>query len=213
MISTKRCYKCHETKSLDEFHNRKTTKDGKDWLCKECSKKDSKIQYQKDIEKSREQSRKYSREHKDEIRKQRGHKSMYENKNCAQYLGIVIGERLCRHLFKNVQVMPTHNTGFDIICNKGEKIEIKTSCMCLEHGKYPYWGFNIGRNKIADFFILVAFDNIEDLNPIHLWMIPGSEINNNSGKSIRPSTVHKWNQWERSIEEIQLCCNELKEEK
>lgn len=212
MNPTKTCYKCHKTKFLDEFNNRKTTKDGKDWLCKKCSIENSKIQYQKHKEKNRERSRKYSREHKDEIRQQRGRLSMYENKSCAQWLGIVIGERLCKYLFKDVEVMPNRNKGFDIICNKGKKIDVKTACVTLGHGKYPQWGFNISRNTVADFFILIAFDNRTDLNPLHLWMIPGKELNGQTGTQISPSTIHKWNEWKRNIEDAQFCCTEMKGE-
>ena len=135
---------------------------------------------------------------------------MYENKLCSAYLGVVIAERLCRHLFKDVEIMPYGNTGYDIVCNKGKKIDVKASCMTLHHNKYLRWKFRIDHNTIADFFILVAFDNLTDLNPLHLWMIPGKEINNKSGKSIRPSTLHKWSQWERDINDAQLCCTEMK---
>ena len=138
---------------------------------------------------------------------------MYENKSCPIYLGIVIGERLCRHLFKDVEVMPYGNTGYDIICNKGKKIDVKTACIALQYNKYQYWNFDINYNTIADYFICVAFDNRTDLNPLHLWMIPGNEINFKSSKSIRPTTVHKWSQWERDINDAQICCTEMKKEK
>jgi hypothetical protein len=35
----KHCGKCDADKPLDEFHNNKTTKDGKAWVCKGCMKK------------------------------------------------------------------------------------------------------------------------------------------------------------------------------
>ncbi|MCK4668298.1 hypothetical protein KAU33_16215 [Candidatus Dependentiae bacterium] len=191
----KTCSKCNETKSFNEFYNCKSKKDGKQGICKSCNRK---------------RFKKYHQEHKDERRKRMGYQSMEENKSCSQYLGIVIAERLCRHLFKNVQVMPNNHSGFDIICNKGKLIDVKSAITTLSRGKYPQWAFTINYNKTADFFILVAFDNRKDLNPLHLWMIPGKEINNNSGKSIRPSTIHKWDKWERSIEEVQMCCADLR---
>ena len=135
---------------------------------------------------------------------------MYENKICSQYLGIVIGERLVRHLFKDVEVMPHGNTGYDFLCNKGKKIDVKTACNILQNKKHLHWKFKIKKNTTADFFICVAFDNRTDLNPLHMWMIPGKEINENSSKSIRPSTIHKWDKWKMEINNAQLCCNELK---
>ena len=137
---------------------------------------------------------------------------MYKNKNCSLYLGVVVAERLCRHLFKDVKVMPHGNPDFDIICNRGKKIDVKSATVTFtgKNSKYPRWSFNIDRNTTADFFILVAFDNLTDLNPLHLWMIPGKEVNNQSSASIRPSTIHKWDKWKRNIEEVQLCCVELK---
>ena len=133
---TKICSKCGVGKPLDEFHKQKGGKDGKRGDCKDCFN---------------EISRKYHREHREEINKKgreyyrkvdshrRGHLSMYENKLCAQYLGVVIGERLCRHLFKDVEVMPYGNTGYDIICNKGKLIDVKTSSTLLQKDKYSHW--------------------------------------------------------------------------
>lgn len=138
------------------------------------------------------------------------HKSMYENKSCAAYLGIVVGERLCKHLFSDVEMMPHDNKGYDIICNKGMKIDVKTSCLS-QYKTGVHWVFSIGRNKIADYFICVAFDNRTDLNPIHMWMIPGDVLNEiKSTTSISPNTVHKWSQWEKDINDAQLCCTAMK---
>ena len=138
---------------------------------------------------------------------------MYENKNCSLYLGVVIAERLIRHLFKDVQVMPNGNPKFDFICNKGKKIDVKSACVTLAHRKNPHWKFFIKRNKVPDFFILVAFDNRTDLNPLHLWMIPGKVLNHLSTTSISSSTVCKWDKWERDINDAQLCCAEMKAQK
>ena len=232
----KTCTKCHKTKPLDEFHNDKSRKDGKQRFCKECKKevdkkyredhKEEKTEYREDHkEEKTEYNRIYCRDHKeekavydkeywkenkDEMRRKRGQTSMYENKSCASYLGVVIGERLCRHLFKDVEVMPYSFSGYDIICNHGKKVNVKAACITLVKSKYSHWSFHINYNKIADFFICVAFDNVEDLNPIHMWMIPGKEVNHLSGIEIRLSTLHKWSQWERDIKDAQICCAEMK---
>ena len=224
----KACTKCGISKPLDEFYKSKSGKYGRRAICKECFGKQSKKYSQEHLEEYRKHSlkyyynnreeclvrgRKYQEEHKDERRQKGGYLSMYENKSCASYLGVVIGERLCRHLFKDVEVMPMHNPGYDIVCGKGFKIDVKTSSTRYNDGKYPHWGFDINKNKIADFFILVAFDNRADLNPLHLWMIPGHEINKDANKSISPSTLYKWSKWKRDVKDAQLCCTEMKNKK
>lgn len=207
MNKIKKCSKCHETKPLDEFHNNKNLKNGKACYCKECKKEEN----EKYRGEHKEEIAKYSKErYENVIREKRGHLSMYENKSCSVYLGIVIAERLCRHLFKDVEMMPNGFPGYDIICNKGKKINVKSATVTFNHGKNPQWAFTINRNTIADFFILVAFDNRSDLNPLYLWMIPGKEINEDTSKSIALSRIHKWDKWKRSIEEVQICCAEMK---
>lgn len=207
MNITKTCSKCGISKLLNEFHKDKSKKDGRKSCCGKCDNK---------------RSKKYQQSHKKEItiqkkewyertgREKAGKTSMYENKLCPVYLGVVIGEHLCHRLFKDVEVMPLNHSGFDIICNKGKKIDIKTACITLRNKKHPYWQFHIDRNITADYFILVAFDNRTDLNPLHMWMIPGSEINHLTGVSIKASTFHKWNKWKRDINDAQICCTEMK---
>lgn len=208
---------CGEIKPFDEFHKHKNKKDGRGSYCKTCSKKYREIHK----EELKEYKRKYRQENKERLfttnkewyervgREQRGSVSMYENKTCAQYLGIVIGERLCRHLFKDIEVMPNGNTGYDIICNKGKKIDVKTACITLDRASL-HWQFRIDYNITADFFILVAFDNLTDLNPLHMWMIPGEEINHRASIQMYPSTIYKWDKWKRDINDAQICCAELK---
>ena len=190
----KKCSECGILKPLNEFHKQKGRKYDRRSNCKKCVSEHGKI---------------YRQIYSEEISIRKGCIPLGKNKFCASYLGVVIGERLCRHLFKDVEVMPYGHSGYDIICNKGKKIDVKAAYVSLNHGN-SVWSFRIKHNKIADFFILVAFDNRTDLNPLHLWMIPGKEINKNSGKSIRPSTLHKWSQWEKDIDSVKLCCNDLR---
>ena len=238
----KTCSKCGISKPLNEFHNHKKMKDGKYSQCKECAneqkrkwhrehpeiknkidrkyreehreerKEYDKIRYKTHKEEMDKKSKVYYEEHKDEIRQRVGKLPMSENKLCSSYLGVFIGERLCRHLFKDVEVMPYGNTGFDIICNHGKKIDVKIASKTFsdKNNKYPRWIFHIDLNTTADFFILVAFDNRTDLNPLHIWMIPGNEINKKGNASIALSRIHKWDKWKRDINDAQLCCTEMK---
>ncbi len=104
--------------------------------------------------------------------------SMKINKKCSLFLGCNVAERILSHVFKDVEKMPIHNKGFDFICNKGFKIDSKASCL----HKYNNYVFVINRNKIADYFLLIGFDNREDLNPQHVWLIKGDEIIKYYGK-------------------------------
>lgn len=250
-IKTKTCSKCGKEKSLDEFCNQKSRKDGKVSECKRCKKERNGKYYQehreearkygknyraRNKEKIKERNKKYCEEHKSEIKEKdaiyyennreeilrknkiryekermlQGKKSMYENKFCASYLGIVIAERLVRHLFKDVKVMPFGNPNFDFICNKGKKIDVKSSTTCIRKNRSPSWSFNIDHNAVADFFILAAFDNIENLNPLHLWMIPGKELNHQGSANVALSRIHKWDECKMDINDAQLCCAEMK---
>lgn len=212
-IEEKRCTKCGILKTINEFHIHKITKDGKAHECKECCKKYAEEHKEEKVE----YNKKYYEDHKEEIveyqrkrRKEQGKTTMYENKSCSSYLGIVIGERLCRHLFKDVEMMPNGFPDYDIICNKGKKINVKAACITSNDGNYPRWVFFINYNKIADHFILVAFDNRTDLNLLHIWMIPGNELNHQGKASISTSTIHKWDKWKMDMSNAQACCNLMK---
>lgn len=216
MNNTKLCSKCGISKPLNEFSNDKSRKDGLYLQCKECDKE----YRRKHSEQIKEQKKEYRRKHSEQIkedkkeyyervgREKQGSFPMHKNKDCPQYLGIIIGEYLVRHLFKDVEVMPHGNIGFDFVCNKGKKIDVKTSC--TSKSKRHSWGFHINHNTTADYFICVAFDNRADLNPLHIWMMPGSEINRFGGFKISLSTIHKWDKWKMDINDTQLCCNEMK---
>ena len=52
-------------------------------------------------------------------------KLMNINKNCTQWLGICIAENLLPEIFENVEMMPYGNPGFDALCNKGFKLDVK----------------------------------------------------------------------------------------
>lgn len=201
--NTKTCVDCGMSKPLNNFYKDRKAKDGKQSSCKQCNKK-----YQEEHQKEIKKYKKEWYEHGGG-RERRGCQSMYKNKSSTQWLGIVIGERLVKHLFNDVVIMPYKFPDYDIICNKGKKINVKVACITLNR-KLPHWQFNIDYNTIADYFILVAFDNRENLNPLYLWMIPGYVLNEKSGTQISPSTIHKWDEWKRDINDAKLCCTEMK---
>ncbi len=144
---------------------------------------------------------------------------MNENKNCALYLGVYIAEKYLAKIFENVTKMPNKNPGYDFICGKGYKIDVKSSCLLKNNA----WHFNIKCNKIADYFLMIAFSNREDLEPKYIWLIKGNEIVRgnvvnhcssfrvvNSDKVIK--LLEKYEE-KNKLDKMILLCNSIKEKK
>jgi len=140
--------------------------------------------------------------------RKQGHLPFNENKECSAYLGVHVAERVLGYAFKNVEIMPYNNPGYDFICNHGKKIDVKSAC--LRRPKQPLWSFKIKHNTIADFFLCIAFDNREDLTPLHVWLLPGSKFNHLGSASITPGTIHKWDEYALDTSKINECCELLK---
>ena len=157
--------------------------------------------------------RKWYREHKEAIkaksamrRRTNGIPLMSENESCPLFLGVHVAERVLANVFKNVKRMPTSNPGYDFICGKGFKIDVKSSC--FRSGKH--WVFGIRHNKTADYFLCLAFDNREDLNPLYLWLLPGDYVNSRDSAGISPTTIHKWDDYLLDVDKVVSCCESLK---
>lgn len=139
-----------------------------------------------------------------------GVKPMSENKECSLYFGVCVAERVLSHVFNDIEQMPNCNPGFDFICNRGKKIDVKSSCTRYAPDRAPYWQFHINRNVIADYFLCLAFDNRNDLNPIYVWLVPGSTINHLIIKAISESTIWGWDEYVISLDKIISCCDAMK---
>lgn len=192
----KECTKCGELKSLEEFGKNKNSKDAKRAECKECHNKHIRSYY-----------------HNSGGREKQGHKSMYENKSCSGYLGIVAAERLIKHLFNDVIMMPYGFPDYDMICNKGKRINVKASSIRNIKNKYSTvknWQFMIKRNRKCDFFLCLAFDNVKDLNPLFAFLVPGNEVNHLQKITISYTTIHKWDKWKMDLDDAQACCDLMK---
>jgi len=134
---------------------------------------------------------------------------MEKNKNCPMFLGCHIAERVLSHVFKDVERMPANNPGFDFICNKGMKIDVKSSC--LHKNRYL---FTLNCNKIADYILLIGFDNRENLNPQHIWLIKNELINEVKSLAITNTEpclleLSKYELTDKLKETIE-CCTKLK---
>ena len=111
-----------------------------------------------------------------------------------------------------------HNTpDVDFICPNGYKMQVKTASITYSRGN-PRWNFGINKNKVADYFILVAVNNTEDINkedfkPTHIWLMEGRFVNEEVGISVTPSRISKWDEYsimEEYGNKFVACCNTIK---
>ena len=74
--------------------------------------------------------------------------------------------------------------------------------------------FTIRKNKDTDQFLLLAFNNREELKPTHVWLVPGELINMHKtiGISETPKSLAKWSKYERPLDKMIGCCNEMRKE-
>jgi hypothetical protein len=165
----------------------------------------TKLYYEKHPDKHIEKQKK-----NDIRRRKNGILSMSENRECAAYLGIHVAERVLSKVFKNVERQPNNTTGFDFICNRGKKIDVKSACLCYGKRGNPRWTFQTNYNKIADYFIFLAFDNRKNLTPMYVWLIPADILNTKSGAGITIKTLDKWNQYSIPIDKVAACCDVLR---
>ena len=196
MISTKTCTKCGISKPIDEFYKQSATIDGKQTYCKVCKK---------------EYDKKYRVPKPREEIKMTGYRPRSKYRNCAPKFGVFIAERLCKHIFKNLNIKA--DSVFNLIYCGNKKIYVKTASITLNNNKQPKWSFVLNRNNDVDYLLCIALDNQIDLNVLYMWMIPGMVINQKRTISISSSSIYKWNGWKVDIKDAQLCCAEMKKEK
>lgn len=163
----------------------------------------------------------YYKNHKRELernkklRRKRGVLPWSEIKNLR--LGLYI-EKVIASMFGSV-AEPYNNPDIDFVCPQGYKMQVKVSSMRYNHNKPIGWSFGIKKNKTADYFILVAVNEIndidkEDFKPLYIWLMKGHLLNYKTGTSIALSRVSKWNKYS-IMEEYEnrfiVCCSMIKE--
>ena len=195
---TYNCIKCGVELDDENWYSSRQKKG--DYICKECGVERGRLYRENNPEKYKAY---YTRANRDN-----GHLPFNENKECSSYFGVHINERMLRHLFNDVEVMPYGNRGYDFVCNKGKKVDSKSSCIMKNKNG---WAFAINHNTITDYFLLVAYDNRKDLNPLHIWLIPGEKVNHLVGLTISQSTLHKWSEYEQNIDDAIICCDTIKD--
>lgn len=106
---------------------------------------------------------------------------MEENKDCAHYLGTIVAERqygriILPEIFGGIeQEMPYGNPWYDFLVKGNIKIDIKSCCLRNLKG-WSGWEPHVRYNNIADYFIILTFDDREVLHLVHIWMIGKNEI-------------------------------------
>lgn len=235
-MTLKHCNGCDEDKELSEFNFNKSGKRiGKPLSqCKNCLNLKSSIWYKVNIKKAKATRSAWQKSNPDKIKlandtwhnanrekvRKSGRESSYrhgakpasENKSCATYLGCVIAETVLSHEFPGFKRMPNGNPGYDYVCPKGYKIDVKSGCKQCYNYVTDSWYFSINKNKAPSFFLCIAWDNRESLNPAHLWLIPGWLVNEKTGFRITdsPKVLARWSQYERPLENVLECCSKLR---
>ena len=185
------------TPSGKQFDNR---------ICKICSAEQRRQHWLMNIDKSREYVRLRAYSTRDTL-------PMDKNRDCSLFLGVHVAEGVLCEMFKDVIRMPHGNPGYDFICNNGYLIDSKASCKHVYNNRSTRWMFRIRKNTIADYFILIAFDNRDNLAPLYIWMIPGHIINNQTSVSISETKIHKWDEYRLDIDKVVACCDTMKDGK
>jgi hypothetical protein len=138
-----------------------------------------------------------------------GAKPMTENKECSQYLGIVVAEKLLSHVFKNVERFPLHHHGYDFICGGGFKIDVKSSDIISRTKNAQQWQFDIRNNRECDYFLCIAFNRAK-LEPLKMWLIPNRVVSHLKTLSIGRKNFSKWAKYEQPIDKALACCASMK---
>lgn len=107
------------------------------------------------------------------------HIPMSENEDCPHYLGTHIaarkyGRKILSSFGNIKQEMSPNYPKFDFIMEGDIKIDVKSSRKIAN-----YYTFKIRYNNVADYFLLIAFNNGQDentLEPVHVWLIKGNEL-------------------------------------
>ena len=143
------------------------------------------------------------------------HKPQSENKSCSSYLGIYVAERALSKFFDNITRMPANNPGYDFICGRGFKIDVKSGCLTKRKDRRPDWTFVVSKNKVADYFLCLAFDDRESLDPQHVWLIPGNVVNGQRTITIGncSKSIARFAKYEKPVDKVIACCNVLRKDK
>jgi hypothetical protein len=199
--SMKTCRQCGGSKPLSKFYRRGSNRKGYRAICIECEQKNSSTH-----------ETAYYRRRLEQLHARGIVRPLSEAKDAPGYLGVYVAETVLSNYFDHVERMPTGDPGYDFLCSKGFKIDVKSACLNpANHRRTGYWLFAINQNSVADYFLCLAFDNRDNLNPLHLWLIPGYLISDHKRFSISEGTVAKWTEYEKPLDRVIACCIDLRD--
>ena len=182
-------------------------------MCQSCYSKEYRENHKEQKKEHYEKNKKDINENKRIHYYESGKRSMEKNKSCTLFLGVHIAEQVLSKVFKDVKQMPVQNPGYDFVCSKNMKIDVKSSTLHKDKRRpttQGYWEFNINKNKIPDYFLCLAFDDRKNLTPLHIWLIPGEVLNNLTKASIAIPKLLKWKKYEKNINKVILCCDSMR---
>jgi hypothetical protein len=185
------CTKCGINKPEEAFSKNTHISDGLNRKCKECISKTA----------------------RDRLHKLGVYNPYYANPTCSQYLGVHVAERVLVATFNKVDRAPLNTPGFDFVCGRGYKVDVKSACRQPQHeSKNTRWSFNIRKNMVADYFICLAFDHRNTLVPEHVWIIPSDKVSHLTGLSIADSSasLKKWSGFEKPVDGVASACDHLR---
>jgi len=135
-----------------------------------------------------------------------------EAKDSSSYLGIYIAERALSNFFDTIIRMPPNNPGYDFLCGKGFKIDVKSSCLRIKPNRSPFWQFNTKHNKKADYFLFMGLDNRDSLKPMRIWLIPNDIADKYNAITISniDKSIAKWIKYEKPLDRVISCCSQIR---
>lgn len=202
-IAMKMCSVCKILHPESDFHKKGDSWDG---LRSECKKVEQ--QYK------RNNRALHAIQERERTHRVGSSRPISEAKDSASYFGVFIGERILSNLFKNVIRMPYANRGFDFISEGGIRIDAKCSSLRYPKIGNPRWSFGINANKLTDYFLCMAFDSREKLQPMHIWLIPANKLNKKTSISIANSaeSLATYAMFEQPLGETIPYCNQIRAE-
>ena len=201
LLDSKICPRCNEEKDAEHFTKNRSRKDGLSRWCRDCNHRYNK------------ENRAHQRARLTDWRHRTGiNKPMSESRDSSIYLGVYIAERALSKFFDNIKRMPYGNPGYDFICGKGYKIDVKSSTLKNYSNGYRRWTFCIRKNEVPDYFLLLAFGKRDSLEALHVWLVPGYRVNSKELLSIANSEIglNRFRQYEKPIDRVDICCHEMK---
>lgn len=186
--------------------------------CSKCNKILPIVGFEKSYTKSG-RHRAYCRSCKNAMEREYKHRNgiqrpMSEAKESTVYLGVHVAEKALSKFFNHIERMPYGNKGYDFVCGQGYKIDAKSSCLHngTDGNQNGYWKFQIKYNISTDYFLCLAFNDRKNLEPRHVWLIPGKLISKQKTLCISNSEIafQKWRKYEKPIDKVETCCDILR---